>query len=256
MAKIANYVKVGIKGKFNISPSSIALFQDNAKVFYDRNILGTDKFTGNTNTVLGSVVHAAIEQHNEGGTLGYDDIALYLEQYLFNGEVNMIDVSQSWEEMFEAYKAYGAPIPDKQEYQVLTELDDNLTLGGSVDAKLDTTIIDYKTCSTITKNMSIDTYKTQLMSYAYCEVKAGNLIDTLQIYFIQRPNKGHPSEKTGKIIGIKPAKVLLVEHKITKEDWKEFEEILTIMRKTLYIHKIRPDLADVLFRHNPYTFRQ
>ena len=50
--------------------------------------------------------------------------------------------------------------------------------------------------------------------------------------------------------------VALVEYKITPDDWKEFEASLLVMEKTLDVYFDNPELHDVLFRHNPYTFRQ
>ena len=251
MSAINEYVKVGVEGKFNISPSMVATFLDNPQKWYKSQVTKEDDFKGNTNTVLGTIVHSAIEQYYIGDELTSSDVDNYLDS--LDIEVDRDYITKSWKEMADLGIAETVR-PDRQEYQTMVEIDDEVTVGGSVDRRKGEAIQDIKTCSSI--KPSIGDYKWQLMVYAWCDKQQG--IDTrfLDILYIQRPNEGYPSLKTGKTIGVKKADARWVTYEITEQDWIDVENLMLLIADTYKLVKANPSIADLVFRHNPLSFRQ
>lgn len=253
MAKIGNYVKVGVEGKFNVSPSSLGAFIDNPATYYRQSILG-EVFEGNTNTVFGTVLHAALEGHFNGDKLLHSDVVEYLEQYKFNPQVDRDFILTNWGLTYAAAIAHGLKKPDKVEYQTMFEIDDKITLGGTVDYRRGKTIGDYKGCASIKKDLG--DYKYQLMTYAMVEKLQGIETTHIEIVYIQRPNAGYPSEKTGKLIGVKKPVINVVVHEITDADWQEIEDLLLVVVDTLRLYFDNKELAHLIFRENKFSFRK
>jgi hypothetical protein len=223
---------------------------DNPKVWFDRNVDKVSSFQGNTATVFGTILHAGIEQHFSGDKLTRDDVIDYIDRQVCELDRNYI--LDCWGETLDELKAM-ATKPDEQEYKTCI-IYDKYSVGGTVDYRRRKTIGDYKTCSSLKSD--IGEYKYQLMAYAFIDKLNGIETDALEITYIQKPNKGYISEKTGKLIGVKPAKVSIVRYDITLEDWIEIEEVLDSIVKTYKAYISSPELKDVLYRENLLSYRK
>lgn len=246
---IPKYKKVE-SDKFTLSPSSITQFMDNPKGWSDRYIDKVSSFEGNTNTVFGTVLHAGIEQHFRGVSLTRSDVIEYLDRQMC--ELDRSYILDCWGETLDVLKA-NTTKPDIMEYEVLTHLD-YISVGGTVDYRRHKTIGDYKTCGSIKQD--IGEYKYQLLTYAWIERQLGVDIDSLEVVYIQRPNRGYISEKTGKVIGIKPAKVETIRYEITDTDMEEIKELLLSVDSTIELVHRLPSLKSILFRENKLSYRK
>lgn len=78
----------------------------------------------------------------------------------------------------------------------------------------------------------------------------------VEVTYIQRPDAGSISEKTSKLIGVKPTKVEIVTKEISQEDWDMIEKQLKMVVRTMKVYRENPELEDVLFRENLISFRR
>lgn len=254
--KIDSYKSVSLPDCFNISPSSITTFMDNPRHWADVHIHKKGTFIANTNTVFGTIMHSVAEQYFNGDKLNQMDVEDYLNQYNDIVEVDNWFILDNWEAsakvLIEAIKHKGRP--DKQEYQTIARVTNGYSIGGTVDYLRGTTLGDYKSATSCSK--SIGNHLYQLMVYAFVERLNGTQITHVEVTYIQRPDAGSISEKTGKPIGVKPAKVEIVTKEISQEDWDMIEKQLKMVVRTMKVYRENPELEDVLFRENLISFRR
>ena len=241
------------QSKFNISPSSLGTFIDNPATFYKQHMLG-ERFLGNTASVFGTVLHAALEQYYSGEKLTHEDVREHLDQYKFNTDVHHAFILKHWERTFSVVVAANIPKPDKQEYQTIHRINNDYSFGGTVDRRVGSAIEDWKTCKSPKKDLG--DYKWQLMTYALADRANNVFTDTLTIHYIVKPDEGYISPKTGKLIGIKQPSVTTVNYEITDQDWLDIEDLIKVVVATLEADKKHPELVNVLWRENKFSFRK
>ena len=253
MARIEQYTPYKKEeGLFNISPSSLYTWVENPRAWKRSDIDGK-KFEPNTNTVFGTVVHAGIEQHFKGGKLTKSDVILYLDS-LGDSALENIDawyITDMFEKTIqEAVKHISKP--DEMEYQTGFSPTDGFSIGGTADYRRGKVLGDYKTSSSA--KSAIGLYYYQLMTLAYCDKQRGIETDTIEVTYIVKPSKGTISEKTGKLIGVKEPKVIIVQHEITEQDWIDIEVFLKEVVKTMKAYQNDNSLADILWREHYGSF--
>ena len=201
-------------------------------------------------------MHAAIEAHYRGTPLEEIDILNYQDAYFQKrDDIDWDYIMHYWEVTANLLIASSpTAAPDAQEYQTLYEIDDEVTVGGTVDYRRDKILGDYKTCKTIPK--TVGDYKWQMMLYAFADKQKGIDTHTLQVTYIQRADEGYDSPKTGKRIGVKKPATAIVDYIITQDDWIEIEEAIKLCADTYKLVKANPSIAHLVYRHNPLSFRQ
>lgn len=273
------------KGGYVLSPSGIGKFFDNAKEWWDdRN--GIVTFDGNTNTVLGNAIHAAIDAYWDGEAVLNQDVedwihVKYEDQmntvggYTKSGEpiakVDIHVVMKNYMPMFQVWVNEYAnmyPKPKYREYSVKMLLQDDIMFAGTVDgceqeddlaeegfqelAMTDDEKLDLATDGN--KNVVID-YKT-----------AGKMKSSM--------DKGHRFQMTAyamaliaegkKVDSIRvvyiirptktlPARVKVFEEELTDEMLMEQVEIMELMKKSINVVNQNPELTDVIFKDNPLS---
>ena len=251
---IGDYAKIDVGNRHLLSPSSMTTFFDNPRVYYEKNIVCTTTFSGNTFSVLGTIIHYCIEKYYSRIPIDRVEIEDFISDYTFNPDVDVAYLSKHWYETYSTViTKLPAIAPDKMEYETVAILDDVCAVGGTVDYRRGNTIGDYKTVKSLKSD--IGEHKWQLMLYAWCDKLNDLYTDTLEVTYIQRPTDGHISEKTGKLIGIKRPDVKTVTYTITDKDWMDIEKAIYLEADTYKLVKANPEIAHLVYRNNPLSFR-
>lgn len=257
-------------GGIVLSPSSISKFFDNPGEWWnDRN--GVVTFDGNTNTVLGSVVHAMIESYYKGGgEITYEEIEDWMNKFYseqmntgvetFKGTVPKVDtivVLKNCFQMFEVWKKeYGEMYVSEtgvSEIPVSMKIgdeDDKIMVAGVVDRYEEEhkVVTDWKTTSKApSKDMETKEYimskahEFQMSSYAMALIANGKEVDTIRCVYIQKP--------TTKL----PARIYVIDKELTDEMLFRTVGITENMRKSIVLVQDNPELVDFVFRENPLS---
>lgn len=255
---INDYKPVGKEGCFNISPSSLHSWFENKAVWAKSYILKEREFQANTNTVFGNICHAIAEGYVNGETLSELDVVDYLSKFEDNPDVDMWYIQDNWRDAHQAILEFMSqrPKPDEVEQQVIFEVEEGYTIGGTYDARTGSKITDYKTTSQKPSKLKKE-HIFQLGAYAIMLELNGTKIDTLEAVYIVKGNvKGKVSEKTGKTIGVKNTSIVALQEPFTDEVRQMVKRYLKLLIGTLKVYKKQPELYEYLFAENPLSFIQ
>lgn len=208
-------------GKYNISATQIERFFKDSIGFYKNVVKNEITFKGNSNTMLGTIVHYCISsflQGNHDKEMITKNITEYISQMNFEELEEEIDfdVLAKWKDMAnEAIKWCSSnldlyDLQSEKRYIAMLDEEDNIYLNGTLDLlHKGEELIDFKTTSNMTDINSIPTqYITQL--YAYCYLLDMNDIPLprfLSIVYIHQPYLNRISEITGKKLKDYPCRV-------------------------------------------------
>ena len=251
-----NYETLIPEGNFRISPSMIAKFTDKKWEWYQSQVLGNTEFNGNTATVLGTCVHRCAEvftkcKTEEERAFIRDEIPAYINSFKDNPEVDTNYCLEQWKPMGQALidylRVFG--IPDRSEDAIAVKLMDGVYVGGTADAVIGNTIIDFKTTSKLNVDDTYipNNYKMQLLAYAYIYRKLGVDISSMRLVWITNNVVGRISEKTGKPMKDYPARVVPVTQVITEDDMRFIEDYLKLIGETYLKSKESPELIYLLY---------
>jgi hypothetical protein len=241
------YVKIEVEeGEVLLSPSSLSQMFDNPYAWYKTYILKEKSFNGNDNTYLGSLLHNRIENYylgsrNGGYTPNKDDEVAYLDS---NNAIDSWGIMEALEPMYNTWvEQYGKkfPKPNELELTLTYKPTDGFVLGGSIDAIVGNTVVDWKTSAK--SKSSLADYKMQLYIYAYIARKNGFDINHVCVVNIVKPTvKGE-------------VKVNVLTEPIDEDYMTELLRLIRIKVKAIRMAKNMPDLVDVLWQNNPFSFR-
>jgi CRISPR/Cas system-associated exonuclease Cas4 (RecB family) len=247
------------EGDIRISPSQISKFFDYPSVWYKNNILGIDKFKGNTSSVIGTIVHACAENYVVNGELTDKDKeeidAYIMKQAEEIPELEIEVVKTQWYPMYTTLvnTFLQHNMPTSVEDFMSEKLLDGIHLGGSCDYYKDTSeggvVLDYKTSNTLTPPSKIPWgYKIQALAYAWLYKKQGKDVRKIAICYITRNAVGRLSEKTGKPMKDYPSTTGVLVHDITQEDWEAIENVITLIKESIEAHKKYPELTHIIYK--------
>ena len=236
------YYKIPIKeGDTLISPSSLAQMFDNPKAWYDNHILGLKSFSGNDNTYLGTMLHARIHMYYLGEPIDKELEIAYLDS---SNALDSWKIMEQLEPMYASWvEQYGKVNKKPNELEIALQYSpiDGYVIGGSIDAIIGDTICDWKTSSK--SKSSLADYRHQLYCYAFIARKNGFTINNIQVVNIVKPTtKGE-------------VKVNVLVEPIDEEYMKSFLSSLQLQVKRIQLAKDKPELAELLFVDNPYSYR-
>lgn len=223
---------------FKISPSGISKFFDYPSIWYRDNFLGETSFEGSTSSELGTVIHAIAESVAKGEPTDSSEIDKYIMS-IENEEVEKNVVKSLYPGMASVLvnEYLLKNMPDDVEQTITAETKNGIYVGGTYDARLGNTLIDYKTAKTKPRTETIPFgYKIQLLAYAWILKQFGETIDRLRIVYIVRPTK------------TLPARVFVVNHMISDEDWDMINQTLNLMADTIIKQKEDPSLIPLLYK--------
>ena len=232
---------------FRISPSQIEKFFSYPAIWYEEQVLGEKQFSGNTSTELGTIVHAIAEAYAKGEPTSREEVEKYLTSKIKTRSVT--DEPLDLELIRDLYPTLSALLindylaenkPSRVEYQTFAEVLPGIHVGGSVDNRTGSTIVDYKNVATAPTNGNNGTipfgYKIQLLAYAFCDRAQGILTDRLRLVYTVRPTK------------TLPARIFIVNHQIADSDWELIENTLMLIAETIQVSRSHPELTHLLFK--------
>ena len=263
MKTALNYVSTPIpeEGLFKISPSAFAKYVDRPHVWYREEILGEDKFKGNTASVLGTCVHYCAEGVGKGEDVDTDEIENYIQECSAKLPVEDFDpevVRLQYQNMAERLvNDYVLERPDFLEVETshFALVKDLFYAAGTLDAlegtKHDCMITDYKTYSSKTKPRAIpQNYKYQLLVYAWILTQKGYGVNRIRLVYVNRHIEGEISEKTGKQMKSYPPEVTVLTETIEKADLDFIEGLMHLCVDSCYASEKHPELTHVIW-HDP-----
>ena len=168
------YNNIQEEGKFRISPSSFGSFYDNPILWYKKQVLKTDRFEGNTNTVIGTLLHARIGSYWSNIKIDTDIEKEYLSRFINNAEVDEWKVYEEVNKLWEIIPEYITQIkPIAVERETRFDIPNtNYILAGTIDYELFDALGDIKTTSTTPKQIKVS-HKQQLYLYLISDTYSG-----------------------------------------------------------------------------------
>lgn len=249
-------------GIFRISASQFSQFMDRPWEWYREKVLGEDGFTGNTSSVLGTIVHVGAELVSRNKTLTREDVEAFLET-ITDPEIDKDVIREQYPEMLKAlindYVLPNASSFHEAEPFITADLGSGIEVGGSIDRvevaarlpgnKLSTRIVDYKTYNSKSKPKAIPMYyKYQLLIYAWVYGELRHPVSEVRLVYINRNINGGFSEKTGKPLKSYPPEVTVLTEQVTKDDIDFIKGLVGMCKDTLLASEKYPELLSVLWR--------
>jgi len=241
------------------SPSQFSKFIDKPHNWYREQILEEEGFTGNTSSVIGTIVHYIAETVAKGLSVDKEEIARYIAAKEPSEDYDPVVVEAMYPTMAEAL-VNGYVLENKNNYHateesLITEIDKNCFLGGTIDviqgSLQDAMIVDYKTYNNKIKPKAIPNYyKYQLLCYAAMAKANGYNVTRIRLVYVNRPIEGAISEKTGKRLKSYPSEVTVLTEELTEDDMKFIKSMLYLAVDSLEAAKDHPELVHVIF-HDP-----
>lgn len=236
-----DYNDIKIKDKVRISPSGLGNFFNNPQYWYKQNILKDNKFSGNTQTVIGTIIHARIGAY--WSNIQYDtDIEVeYLDTYKDNPEVDEWKVADEVNKLWELLQIelVSIPRPDSIEHSIQFEIPNSkYFIGGTYDALRGDTIIDIKTTSTTPKSIKVS-HRIQLLTYALTLKMQGINIDKIEVIYL---------------VKTKQPKIVILTEDINDNDYEWIKTEIKNLVKRLELVDNDNSLQDLIFFNNPDSY--
>lgn len=244
-------------GVLKISPSRFAEFIQQSHNWYRSEILKVDVFTGNTASVLGTVVHYCAKMVALKEDVDKKAIYEYVETYEKSDVYDAVIIHNHFTEMAE--RLVNDYVLDREFLEIETshivELKNGYYVGGTIDilegTKNDCMIGDYKTYSSKTKPKVFPmNYKYQLLVYAYILLKLGYNPTRMRLIYINRHIEGEISEKTNKRMKSYPPEVTVLTETITDDDIAFIESLLFLCVDSCIATLKHPELTHLIW-HDP-----
>lgn len=234
-------------GAFRISASKVSDFFDRTSAWYHEHLLGEGGFQGSTASELGTVVHAGLEMQSLEGQVHHNAIEDYVLS-IENEEVDKQDIMSAYLPMLDAGLQYLERHPqDVVEEFVFHELLPGIGVGGSIDARTQRIITDWKTTSAKTAPTKFSrAYWFQQMTYAWVLKQKGVNIEYLKLVYITKADVNRVSEKTGKPLKDYPSVVTEVVEEVTEEKLDLIGSCLMLIAESVQLWAERPDLRHIL----------
>jgi len=218
-----------------LRPSSVRSFFETPNIWYKTHILGEDKFEGNTNTYLGTVVHKFAETYYTLEPFNPHEILELAPECVDKTEVLALYPAMC-KELEEKYLNKHSK-PELIEHFMKTSITDDIIMQGTCDAYDNGVMIDYKTAGKSTKK--IDDYTQQLNIYAYLLSLSDRPVHTLRVVSVVKATKT-----------LKP-RINILE---CKADIAEGKRLITLMANKTKMALDNPEFLELIFCENKYSF--
>lgn len=242
--------------KLKISPSKFAQFVQKPHYWYRSEILKEKGFTGNTSSVIGTIVHYCAEMVAKELPVDKQIIQEYINLFETHEDVDTSTVEISYTEMAERlindYVLENVSKYFETEKFHYAKVADGYYAGGTADflegSKEDTLIGDYKTYSSKIKPKAIPmSYKYQLLTLAWILSKNGYTPTRIRLVYINRNINGDISKTTGKQLKSYPPEITVLTETITEEDYEFIDSLLGLCVDSVKASKKHPELTHVIF---------
>lgn len=228
---------------------------DKPHYWFRSEVLGEEQFTGNTSSMLGTIVHFCAEEFIKKQTVETSEIEAFISE-ITDTEIDVDYIRAQWKPMGQALIDYltNAGLPQRSEELISHEIMPGYWVAGSADALQGDCLVDFKTTSKLTAPTDIPIYYLyQLLTYAYIYNKMGVPVNRIRIVWVTNNIVGRISDKTGKPMKDYPATVSTSTQTITNEDMDFIESILKLTAEKVAYYKANPETAYLLF--NDYRLK-
>ena len=224
---------------FKISPSAISKFFEYPVVWYKDQVLKEQQFTGNTASVLGSIIHGLAEAYAKNLPTSREQVELYLRKYLMDSQVNCQEIRSLYPDMSAAlineYIRHNKPTIAEE--SLVVPVKEGVYVAGTCDNRTNNMVVDYKNVGQKPGDTIPWNYYIQLMAYAYMYKKQHNIpIDRIRLVYTVRPTK------------TLPVRVFVVTQQIGERDYQAIEDVLTLISDTVLLSMKDPSLNYLLFK--------
>ena len=265
------------EGCVGISPSRLSVFFSAPWQWAASELKGERSFTGDTATVLGTIVHYIAEEFGKKSTNKNrrTEIYKYLYSQLNNDAlwerdkdkedfeketflresavcptVDFNVVLDKWELMAQKLVDYLKHMSSKithAEDLINTPITSHVYACGSCDAVFnDNEIVDYKTCKSASDSIPFN-YRLQLLTYAYIYRQRGLPISRISIIWITKPENNRIG-KTGNRLADIPCNVTKVTEEIGESDFLYIENILKLVAESVEFLEDNPDKSYIVWK--------
>ena len=242
---------------FKISPSKFSDFISSPHNWYRTEVLGENKFSHNTSSVLGKVVHYCAEQVSKGDEVDKDAIRHHVSKQEIKDDYDPQTVMDNYVSMAETLVNDYVLENDFLEVETphIAEIKDGYYAGGTVDRiqgiMEDCMVCDYKSYHSKTKPKAIpQNYRYQLLVYCWILIQCGYNPTRIRLIYINRNIDGEISQSTGKRLKSYPPEVTVLTETITPDDIDFIEGLLHLCVDTVEAGKKFPELTHVIW-HDP-----
>ena len=236
------YTDKSIEGKVKISPSGFATFFENPQAWYRNQILKDSNFRGNTNTVVGTIIHKRIENYFNDVPTNPKEEQDYIQQYRDVVEVDEWKVADELERLWNVLQLDLPTLekPTSQEQQVEFHIpNSNYFIFGTYDYMRGTTIGDIKTTSVTPKKIKV-AHRIQLLLYALALKHNGVEVTDMEIMYVVK-------------LKSKP-KVIVLKEDIKEIDMDYIKKEVKDMVTRCEMVRENNELQDILFPNNPDSY--
>jgi RecB family exonuclease len=241
------------------SPSQFAKFIEKPHLWYREQILGESGFTGNTSSVIGTIVHYIAEAVANDEPVDKAEIERYIDSKEPSEDYDPDTVRLHYPEMAEVlindYVLENKNNFLATELQLTADLNKDYFIGGTIDiiegSAEDAMISDYKTYSSSTKPKRIpNNYKYQLLIYAAMALANNFNVTRIRLVYVSRGIVGEISPKTGRQFKSYPSEVTVLTEVLTDEDMDFIKSMLYLCVDSLEATKKQPELTHIIW-HDP-----
>jgi len=237
------YDDIQIENKIRFSPSSFANYYENPYYWYKTQVMKENDFKGNTNTVIGTIIHARLASMWLGMDYDTDVEVDYISKYDDNVEVDCWKIADTVTDIWNAILENKDILPkaDVIEQSVSFEIPNSeYFIGGTFDYLYGSTIGDIKTIATTPKQIKFN-HKFQIYLYLLA----------------LRMNKQHLDLNTIEVIYIvktKKPKVVVLSEPIDDEFLSYVKDEVKKMIKRLEICKENQEMIELMYPTNPNSY--
>jgi hypothetical protein len=237
------YTTKDIEGKIRFSPSGFASFYENPRVWYKNTILKDNSFKGNTNTVIGSIIHKRIENYFNGLPTNTKEEQDYIDSYNDIVEVDgwrvADDVNNIWEVLQIELPTMDKPTSMEQKVEFHIPNSDCF-IYGTYDYMRGDVLGDIKTTSVTPKAIKV-AHRIQLLLYNLALQHSGiTNIRKMEVMYIVKLKK--------------EPKVVILQEDIQDHDMEWIKQEVKNMVKRVELVLKDKELEDIVFPNNPDSY--
>ena len=237
------YNDIQVENKFRFSPSSFNNFYNNPKKWYEQQVLKQNTFKGNTQTVLGTIVHSRIGAYWLGIPIDEEVEVEYISRYDDNPEVDCWKLKEQLDSIWDIVPDHITQMkkPTEIEKEVVFEIPNtDYILAGSLDYIREDTLGDIKTTSTTPKKIKVG-HRIQLYLYLLALRMNNEYLDLKNIEVLY-------------IVKTKTPKIVTLVEPIDEEYLEYIKQEVKNMIKRLELIKQDESMLDILFFNNQDSY--
>ena len=236
------------ENKYLFSVTSLNIYKHYPFEFFRKILLKEQDNFANFNTILGTIIHHLCSEYLLGKAI--NDIKKEIVEYVdtldskeFDKSLLLLKFNQMYENVIQTleYNKFNYGEANDIEKSYIYQLTENVYIGGTLDLRIGSRIVDYKTSSNKylkDEGEITDIYLNQLYGYAWLCYKHNIEIANLSIQYFTIPDLERFSEITHKPLKGYPCRSVFQNSIINGEIMQEMDKTIYLIAETIeYILK-------------------